>query len=137
MRLVASASGHRVDFGKGLLILGQIGLIMTAIFLGLDFLKAAPLSIVELSLLGLSSAAILVGSLLVETPEGLVLYIAFSVMPASTFLATTILSAWWENTGLFASHRVAALFGLSAIGLFASAGVIIFTRRAARRRAAT
>lgn len=64
---MAFVSGHRVDLRHGLLMLGKIGLMLTAIFLGLDWLKALPLSVTELTLLGLSLPAILLGALLAET----------------------------------------------------------------------
>ena len=133
MRLRASEDGYRLDFGRGLLILGTLGVSLTLIFLALDWLRDAPKSFPEILILGVSLVAIACGAAAVRDRRTAVAGLAVGVAIASAYLAIGLASAALEAAVLSVNSRAFTLL-IGSIIAFVASSTAAFLARPQRQR---
>jgi hypothetical protein len=137
MRLKISDAGAKHDLGRGLLVLGWVGTMLTAIFIALDLLQARQLSYVLTGLFSLSLVGMVIGGLLTRDSRSAALVAITAAFEASLFISISMLIAAWQ-VHLFPAHGrffVLLVGSLCVCGLSGMA-LIYLSRRSTRRAGA-
>jgi hypothetical protein len=125
------AADSRTAIGQGLLLLGLFGVLITIVFLALNWAAYEDRSDTELALLLVSLLVIATGGWCTRSARLALWHALVGVLLAALFLAITSLIAWYRSTHFFPPRSRLLLESALAAALVSGIAVLLLHRRPA------
>ena len=114
-------AGRRGEFAQGLLLLGELGIMLSLIFLGLDFSAFDDRSNTQVALLSAGILGVAAGGWLARSPRAAATALLAAVFLAALFLFATAFLAWLQS-GYFFPARSRLLLRAALLALLLCGG---------------